>query len=188
MKAISFYSFDTDTMYHHAPGLPPRGIPPRAQGTMGARRMPWHRKSTKGAASRDRPGGGANGLRSRDSRMGEPSRRHGRLSRGRPSHAGTTGGTETSKYPEEEKSNEIPRVAASESGDEPKPVHAVKPGGVAARGVVGPPDPGAPRPRGQLQSGGLAEDAWKGARNRVTAPYAKARTAWLGGSRVGPDT
>ena len=99
-----------------------------------------------------------------------------------------TGGTETSKYPEEEKSNEIPRVAASESGDEPKPVHAVKPGGVAARGVVGPPIPGAPRPRGQLQSGGLAEDAWKGARNRVTAPYAKARTAWPGGTRVGPDT
>ena len=28
----------------------------------------------------------------------------------------TTGGTETSKYPEEEKSTEIPRVAASESG------------------------------------------------------------------------
>ena len=27
-----------------------------------------------------------------------------------------TRGTETSKYPEEEKSNEIPRVAASESG------------------------------------------------------------------------
>ena len=39
----------------------PGGIPPRAQGIMGARRMPWHRKSTKGAASRDRPGGGANG-------------------------------------------------------------------------------------------------------------------------------
>ena len=121
--------------------------------------------------------------------MGKPARGNARA---RPperiGRAGTTGGTETSKYPEEEKSNEIPRVAASESGDEPKPVHAVKPGGVAARGVVGPPDPGAPRPRGQLQSGGLAEDAWKGARNRVTAPYAKARTAWLGGSRVGPDT
>lgn len=94
----------------------PGGNPPRAQGIMGARRMPWHRKSTKGAASRDRPGGGANGPRSRDSRMGEPSRRHGRLPRGRPSHAGTTGGTETSKYPEEEKSTEIPGVAASETG------------------------------------------------------------------------
>ena len=93
----------------------PGGDPPRAQGIMGARRMPWHRKSTKGAASRDRPGGGANGPRSRDSRMGEPSRRHGRLPGRRPSVRGTTGGTETSKYPEEEKSTEIARVAASES-------------------------------------------------------------------------
>lgn len=140
MKAISlFYSIDTDTMYHHAPGLPPRGIPPRAQGIMGARRMPWHRKSTKGAASRDRPGGGANGLRSRDSRMGEPSRRHGRLPRGRPSHAGTTGGTETSKYPEERKSTETPGVAASETGPEPKPAHVQATGrccaGVAGRAI-----------------------------------------------------
>ena len=31
-------------------------------------------------------------------------------------HARGTRGTETSKYPEEEKSNEIPRVVASESG------------------------------------------------------------------------
>jgi hypothetical protein len=35
----------------------------------------------------------------------------------------TTWGTETSKYPEEKKSTEIPRVAASESGCEPKPVY-----------------------------------------------------------------
>ena len=29
MKAISlFYSIDTDDMYHHAPGLPPRGETP----------------------------------------------------------------------------------------------------------------------------------------------------------------
>ena len=32
------------------------------------------------------------------------------------SHARGTRGTETSKYPEEEKSNEIPQVVASESG------------------------------------------------------------------------
>ena len=32
------------------------------------------------------------------------------------SHTWGTRGTETSKYPEEEKSNEIPRVVASESG------------------------------------------------------------------------
>ena len=46
--------------------------------------------------------------------MGEPSRRHGRLPHGRPSHAGTTGGTETSKYPEEKKETSISKVAASE--------------------------------------------------------------------------
>ena len=141
-------------MYHHAPGLPPRGIPPRAQGIMGARRMPWHRKSTKGAASRDRPGGGANGPRSRDSRMGEPSRRHGRLPDWRPSFRGTTGGTETSKYPEEEKSTEIARVAASESA------RAQTCDGAKA---------GAARVRKPDSSG----TAWEGRPQRVRAPYAK---------------
>ena len=47
-----------------------------------------------------------------------------------------TGGTETSKYPEEEKSTEIARVAASESA--PAQTHArVSFKGVAACGVVG---------------------------------------------------
>lgn len=32
-----------------------------------------------------------------------------------------TGGTETSKYPEEKKSTEIPPVAASERGSSPEP-------------------------------------------------------------------
>ena len=83
----------------------------------GARRMPWRGKSTKGAASCDKPGGGANGLRSRDSRMGEPSGGNAPLPA--PEYIGrqeATGGTETSKYPEEEKSTEIPGVAASETG------------------------------------------------------------------------
>ena len=133
----------------------PGGDPPRAQGIMGARRMPWHRKSTKGAASRDRPGGGANGRRSRDSRMGEPSRRHGRLPHGRPSHAGTTGGTETSKYPEEEKSTEIARVAASESA-RAQTCDGAKAGAVASQ-VLRDAEPGAPRPRPQLQNHVRAE-------------------------------
>ena len=46
--------------------------------------------------------------------MGEPSRRHGRLPDWRPSFRGTTGGTETSKYPEEKKETSISKVAASE--------------------------------------------------------------------------
>ena len=155
--------FDTDTMYHHAPGLPPRGIPPRAQGTMGARRMPWHRKSTKGAASRDRPGGGANGPRSRDSRMGEPSRRHGRLPRGRPSHAGTTGGTETSKYPEEEKSTEIARVAASESA-RAQTCDGAKAGAVASQ-VLRDETPRAPRPGRESENRIRAERHGKAGRS-----------------------
>ena len=48
--------------------------------TKGARWMPWHRKSMKDAASCDKLGGGANILRSRDLRMGEPGRGHARSS------------------------------------------------------------------------------------------------------------
>ena len=95
---------------------PSRG--PREEDTKGARRMPWHRKSTKDAASCDKPRGGAHGPRSGDLRMGEPARGHAlapppeRIGR-----TGATRGTETSKYPEEEKSTEIARVAASESAE-----------------------------------------------------------------------
>ena len=49
--------------------------------------------------------------------MGKPARGHARASQAE--HIGlrkATGGTETSKYPEEEKSTEIPGVAASETG------------------------------------------------------------------------
>ena len=50
-----------------------------------------------------------------------------------------TGGTETSKYPEERKSTETPGVAASETGPEPKPAHVQATGrccaGVAGRAI-----------------------------------------------------
>ena len=150
MKAISFYFLIQIPCTIMLQAFRPGGNPPRAQGIMGARRMPWHRKSTKGAASRDRPGGGANGRRSRDSRMGEPSRRHGRLPRGRPSLAGTTGGTETSKYPEEEKSTEIARVAASESA-RAQTGYGAKAGAVAYP-ALRDAEPGAPRPRPQSEN------------------------------------
>ena len=60
---------------------------------------------------------GANSCRSEDFRMGQPDWSHVQLSP--PEYIGrekTTGGIETSKYPEEEKSTEIPVVAASETG------------------------------------------------------------------------
>ena len=49
---------------------------------------------------------------------------------------GATGGTETSKYPEERKSTETPGVAASETGRSPNP-RTCKRQGVAARGLLG---------------------------------------------------
>ena len=71
----------------------------------------------KGAASRDSPRGGANGLRSGGARMGEPAAGHAAAPQDEYIVLEeATRGTETSKYPEEEKSTEIPRVAASESG------------------------------------------------------------------------
>ena len=68
---------------------------------------------------------------------------------------GDTGGSETSQYPEEKKSNEIPPVAASERG-------LAQTGGFIPRGCragIGPSDGSA--------------GAWKGAPQRVTAPCAK---------------
>ena len=77
----------------------------------GVRGMPWLSEATKDVTSCEKPRGGANGRRSAGVRMGEPAAleaRHQEL--------GPTRGTETSKYPEDEKTRVIPRVAASESG------------------------------------------------------------------------
>ena len=133
--------------------------------------MPWHGKPTKGAASCDKPRGGANGLRSGDSRMGEPSRGHALLPAPEPIRCEeATGGTETSKYPEERKSTETPGVAASETGLSPNP-RTCKRQGVAARGLRGEPS------REPALSGGVTKrhgsgTAWEGRPQRVRAPYA----------------
>ena len=154
----------------HLPGgcVPPG---PREEDTAGARRMPWHGKPKKGAASCDKPRGGANGLRSGDSRMGEPSRGHALLPAPEPIRCEeATGGTETSKYPEERKSTETPGVAASETGLSPNP-RTCKRQGVAARGLRGEPS------REPALSGGVTKPhgsgtAWEGRPQRVRAPYA----------------
>ena len=77
----------------------------------GVRGMPWLSEATKDVTSCEKPRGGANGRRSAGVRMGEPAARKARHHDVEP-----TRGTETSKYPEEEKTTVIPRVAASESG------------------------------------------------------------------------
>ena len=56
-----------------------------------------------------------------------------------------TGGTETSKYPEEEKSNEIARVAASESAPSPNPSMRYSPKALLLGGR-GTAPPGASEP------------------------------------------
>jgi hypothetical protein len=84
--------------------------------------------------------------------MGKPGRGHTLSSRTEYIGAGgDTRGSETSQYPEEQKSTEIPQVAASERGNQPKPecMHS---------GVAGP----AQRARGASRS------RWKAAAQKVT--------------------
>ena len=73
--------------------------------------MPRHESAMKDVASCDKPRGAASEHRSGDFRMGKPDGGN------TPSpERELTQGTETSKYLEEKKSIEIPKVAASERG------------------------------------------------------------------------
>ena len=87
-----------------------RGSSP--EGIQGARRMPWRREPTKGAASRDSPGGAAHRPRSRGARMGEPSRR-GPATRASGRQPGELKHLSTPRRGNQE---ETPPVAASERG------------------------------------------------------------------------
>ena len=73
--------------------------------------MPWHREAMKDAYTGDTPRGAGRMLWSVDFRMGQPDKSYV-LSPERE----LTQGIETSKYLVEKKSNEIPLVAASETG------------------------------------------------------------------------
>ena len=83
--------------------------------------MPGLSEAKKDVTSCDKPRGGANGRRSADFRMGEPNDWKSHYH-----DVGRTRGTETSKYPQEEKTTVIPQVAASERG-------AAQTGGVEAQ-------------------------------------------------------
>ena len=79
-----------------------------------------------------------------------------------------TRGTETSKYPQEEKETSIPKVAASEMG-------RAQTGGNS--GVVDH----------RKETGCIAEDGWKAAPQEVKVPYAKCNLSG-GDTRVMPST
>ena len=130
--------------------------------------MPWRGEPTKGAGSRDSPGGAALRLRSRGARMGEPGRRgpSTRVIRG------ATGGTETSKYPEEGKSRRDPPSSGERKGASPN--RGARKACARCRPGVEGAMPGPRTARRVLQSTSRAEDAWEGARHRVRAPYAEA--------------
>ena len=106
--------------------------------------------------------------------MGEPGRGHALPPAPESIRCGeATGGTETSKYPEEEKSTEIARVAASESAPAQtrasvKGASRCRPGvaGTAIRGLAAP---------GAVTKGRGSGRAWEGPPERATAPYAKPR-------------
>ena len=86
----------------------------------------------KDATTCDKPRIGGNNLRPVDFRMGQPVTSN--VVTSMPEYiryVKTTRGTETSQYPEEKKSTEIPLVAASERGVAQTP-------GLCPRGVVGP--------------------------------------------------
>ena len=149
--------------------------------------MPWRRKPKKGAASRDSPGGGANGLRSPGARMGEPGGGHAPPPRAE--YIGSeeaTRGTETSKYPEEEKSTEIALVAASERARCPnrRDRHSLE---ALVRRCCGGRRPGSPGPgcgdKSRRQPNGLGRPAAQG-----ESPVGEARPASHSPSRVGPAT
>ena len=77
--------------------------------------MPWYEKSMKDAITCDKPRIGGSNLIPGDFRMGQPAISNVMAST--PEYIGclkTTRGTETSQYPEEEKTIVISLVAASE--------------------------------------------------------------------------
>ena len=86
-----------------------------------------------------------------------------------------TGGTETSKYPEERKSNRDPPSSGERTGASPNRPSCQACGRCTA-GVEGASS-GGRSPPAESQSTCPAEDAWEGARHRVRAPYAKARAS-----------
>ena len=91
--------------------------------------MPWLSEATKDVISCDKPWGEANTHRSADFRMGQPNASDCITAQS----AGQTRGTETSHYPEEEKTIVILQVVASERGKAQTGVVT------AISGVVGPP-------------------------------------------------
>ena len=157
----------------HPPAKRGESYPRHAyQDVKGARWMPWHRKPTKDVASCDklRPAANRPNRRSPNggTRLGQCP---GVALPNQIGFASATGGTETSKYPEERKSTETPRVAASESGSAQTRMRGEAWGRCHA-GVVGAVI-GEPQRPGAVAKEFGSGTGWKARPQRVRAPYAK---------------
>ena len=86
-----------------------RSNPSKGQAIKSAGRMPWRQEPKKDGVSTEMPRGVASRHRSVDVRMGKPTTFNGVVSLPEQNRVRkVTEGTETSKYLEERKSNEIP--------------------------------------------------------------------------------
>ncbi len=109
--------------------------------------MPRQREATKGVAGCDKPRGAAEQALIRGFPNGATHRAGGAVPAAEPSRRRErTRGSEASQYPEEKKSTEIPRVAASERGRAQTP-RVEKPAGVARGGLQGRRGEGCGPPR-----------------------------------------
>ena len=125
--------------------------------------MHWHHTPKKDVASCEKPRGAASRLRSVDIRMGEPGRGNARSSMDESIvHERGTRGSETSKYPQEEKINNDSLSSGERTGKRPN------------RGAC---SPGLWVSIRHCKT--LIEEIWKGQPERVRAPYMKASSSQL---------
>ena len=146
---------------------PRRGPEEGPPGAAGARRMPWHGGPTKGAGSRDSPGGAALRRRSRGARMGEPSG-GGSATR---ACGGQPGELKHLSTPRRGNQDETPRVAASERG--PAQTGACVQARARCRPGVEGAGAGGRAPPAAVTKRRASGSAWEGAPQRVRAPYAE---------------
>ena len=152
------------------PGAIPRGADIRRQreDITGARRMPWHRKPMKDAASCDNPRLGAHTLRPAGLRMGEPAGRGPGIPLGNTYLGGGQPG-ELKHLSTRRRRNQLrdPPSSGERKGAMAKPAGACARQRSRRRGCRAA-TPGGCRPRRAPIQG--SRTAWDGRRHRVTAP------------------
>ena len=152
------------------PGAIPRGADIRRQreDITGARRMPWHRKPMKDAASCDNPRLGAHTLRPAGLRMGEPAGRSSGIPLGNTYLGGGQPG-ELKHLSTRRRRNQLrdPPSSGERKGAYGQTGEGLRAAAFSPPGLQGRV-PGGCRPRRRGTEG--SRTAWEGRRHRVRAP------------------